>query len=797
MKTQTQYTGIVLATLLGCGLAAWAAPMGTGFTYQGRLLDGNAAADGLYDMRFALYDDPNVPAGNQVGSSLFYEDVEVMDGYFVAQLDFGNVFDANSLWLDTAVRPGAVADPNAFISLTPRQPITPAPYALYAKSGTPGPQGEPGPMGPQGIQGEPGIQGIPGDPGPAGPQGEVGPQGIQGEPGIQGIPGDTGPAGPQGETGAAGPQGPQGEQGPAGTSPFIIDANDIYYLDGNVGIGTDSPARPLHVQGNQGVIRVDRDISSPGLLMVRTAPGDFETVWKTFMMGVTASGEDNGSLFIRDMGAATGGTGGTTRLCIANSGNIGIGTTAPAGKLDVSVFAPSGNITLDQNQTVQNASVRANAVTQTFTSGLTGGLTHIGFVTRDASEICVFGVCWWNDANATLYLYQGEGTSGTPLTSQAIILSGGGSGGDDWAWKDFEISQQPFVQSGQVYTFSIVVSAGADDREWFRYATSDPYPGGHMNSSGSDDMEFRTRVESYDKKMLIVTPQGVGIRTMSPTSLLEIANPSNSTAALKVGRQNGMPSISASDVASGGWLILDSTSSGDVGLNYYNNRNVIMANGGGNVGVGTASPTQRLDVIGTVKADAFIGDGSGLTGIGSIETDPQVSSSDANAVPKWNGTTLVDSAVTESGGNVGIGTTSPAAALDVNGTVKANGFKGVPWQSPCWLLEGTGAGTQGVLVDAAGWWQRNIRLPFDLTIEGCIISADDEANGDSFSFSLYVDGVLSGTTTSTTMIDFQSAVMTFTSGSVNVAKYKQITIKAASGNGEAEIACWLYGRYNE
>jgi len=107
-----------------------AAVMGTAFTYQGRLMDANEAADGLYDFMFKLYDVPT--DGNQVGIGVNTPDVDVIDGYFTVLLDFNDpcVFNGQAKWLEIGVRPGEQDDPNTYTVLTPRQEITPTPYAL-------------------------------------------------------------------------------------------------------------------------------------------------------------------------------------------------------------------------------------------------------------------------------------------------------------------------------------------------------------------------------------------------------------------------------------------------------------------------------------------------------------------------------------------------------------------------------------------------------------------------------------------------------------------------------------------
>jgi hypothetical protein len=100
----------------------------TGFTYQGRLSDNGAPANGIYDLRFTIYDSDN--GGAAVTSSITNRALDVSNGLFIVTLDFGaGIFDGSARWLDIGARTNGALD---FTALNPRQMLTPTPTAIFA-----------------------------------------------------------------------------------------------------------------------------------------------------------------------------------------------------------------------------------------------------------------------------------------------------------------------------------------------------------------------------------------------------------------------------------------------------------------------------------------------------------------------------------------------------------------------------------------------------------------------------------------------------------------------------------------
>ena len=149
------------------------------------------------------------------------------------------------------------------------------------------------------------------------------------------------------------------------------------------------------------------------------------------------------------------------------------------------------------------------------------------------------------------------------------------------------------------------------------------------------------------------------------------------------------------------------TSATAMGLGTANTPTFAGLNTTGNVGIGTASPTEKLDVVGNIKASGtirsggkgFFGSQYSISDVGSPNDAPSVFAVSGNSpnygyvqylntvnAASWairfhNGgasyrnplqiNTADDSVIFT--GNVGLGTASPSAKLDVVGNIKASG----------------------------------------------------------------------------------------------------------------------------
>lgn len=115
----------VFALLLIAVVAIGVRAQSSAFTYQGKLSDNSAPANGSYDMQFRLLDS----LGNQVGVIYDAAGVTVVNGIFTVRVTFGILaFDGNPRFLEIGVKPAGSANP--YTVLAPPQSVLSAPYAV-------------------------------------------------------------------------------------------------------------------------------------------------------------------------------------------------------------------------------------------------------------------------------------------------------------------------------------------------------------------------------------------------------------------------------------------------------------------------------------------------------------------------------------------------------------------------------------------------------------------------------------------------------------------------------------------
>ncbi len=105
----------------------------TFITYQGRIIENGAPANGTYDLRFTLYDASI--GGLQLGNFIVRSATPVTNGLFTVDMNFGTNFVGGNRWIEIGVRTNGGA---GFTFLDPRQRVNGKAGDISAVIETPG-----------------------------------------------------------------------------------------------------------------------------------------------------------------------------------------------------------------------------------------------------------------------------------------------------------------------------------------------------------------------------------------------------------------------------------------------------------------------------------------------------------------------------------------------------------------------------------------------------------------------------------------------------------------------------------
>jgi hypothetical protein len=415
-------------------------------------------------------------------------------------------------------------------------------------------------------------------------------------------------------------------------SPFMATAQttNTFPDNGNAGVGTTTPT--LQSGTTNTMVEVKGTVN-PGVGLTSTAAGGRQYF-------VYSSQANPGYFSVFDA------TAGADRFVIGSSGNVGIGTAAPAFPLEVS---KSQAATTYIQVTNSNTSTGTAAAMRMFTSG-NNALTLSASGNAGAGGYAAIT----QEANLPL-LFQ------TNITER-MRITGGGNVGIGTASPDTWAKLHVYNAAGAGID---VQSASAASWSRLRLVTGTRTYGWFAGDSSQPDAPNKIGLFDYTAgafRMMFDSSGNVGVGTSNPGYKFDVQSGQiNASGGLCIA---GDCRTAWSQVGGGGgsqWT----TSGSNI---YYN---------GGNVGIGTNDPSLG-GVVGSrftvTQADA----GTGFS-LGNTAGTPRFALN-GNSNGTWTmydyGAGAWTAGITQQSGNVGIGTTTPASNLQIG--TQAAGATGTP-----------------------------------------------------------------------------------------------------------------------
>ncbi len=337
----------------------------------------------------------------------------------------------------------------------------------------------------------------------------------------------------------------------------------------------------------------------------------------------------------------------STVMTLQDNGNVGIGTATPGYKLDAVgnnfYFGSHLNNTTSTNLNI-GAGPGANSVINFGYYGtFDASIWNIGRWGTDQSfRISNFGS--GNEFNVMTALQSGNVGIGTTTPNELLEIGGNG---------------RVFIGDGGGAARKGLLIDGNEDGTYVRLH---PYSYGENKSLN-----------------LVISPVGggnVGIGTTSPSAKLEVAG-TTVTTALKLSGLTGGSGNRPLAVNASGEVIVDAANNNPSAnawtLTGNNISNSVLT---GNVGIGTATPTQKLSVIGQGVFGSSVAGIDPGDGVGSAIRIGYSTSGDFGYILANNTGVAGKNLVLQSngnGGNVGIGTINPTEKLEIGGNMRLNG----------------------------------------------------------------------------------------------------------------------------